>query len=88
MSSVPLDSLLSDVLDEFETVRSLETELAGDWAEDRLIPDILKSFEKKNPVMVRNPMATRPWQHVLEPLSGYLVLAEHLFNEGKSFAEA
>jgi CDP-glucose 4,6-dehydratase len=60
----------------------------GDWAEDRLIPDILKSFEKKNPVMVRNPMATRPWQHVLEPLSGYLVLAEHLFNEGKSFAEA
>lgn len=60
----------------------------GDWAEDRLIPDILKSFEKKSPVIVRNPMATRPWQHVLEPLSGYLVLAEHLFNEGKSFAEA
>lgn len=60
----------------------------GDWAEDRLIPDIFKSFEKKSPVIVRNPMATRPWQHVLEPLSGYLVLAEHLFNEGKSFAEA
>lgn len=60
----------------------------GDWAEDRLIPDILKSFEKKRPVIVRNPMATRPWQHVLEPLSGYLVLAEHLFNEGKSYAEA
>ena len=60
----------------------------GDWAEDRLIPDILKSFEKKSPVVIRNPMATRPWQHVLEPLSGYLVLAEHLFNEGKSFAEA
>jgi CDP-glucose 4,6-dehydratase len=60
----------------------------GDWAEDRLIPDILKSFENKSPIIVRNPMATRPWQHVLEPLSGYLVLAEHLFNEGKSFAEA
>ena len=60
----------------------------GDWAEDRLIPDILKSFEKKSPVIVRNPMATRPWQHVLEPLSGYLVLAEHLFAEGKSYAEA
>ena len=60
----------------------------GDWSEDRLIPDILKSFEKKSPVVIRNPMATRPWQHVLEPLSGYLVLAEHLFNEGKSFAEA
>ena len=60
----------------------------GDWAEDRLIPDILKSFEKKRPVIVRNPLATRPWQHVLEPLSGYLVLAEQLYNEGKSFAEA
>jgi CDP-glucose 4,6-dehydratase len=60
----------------------------GDWSEDRLIPDILKSFEKKSPVVIRNPMATRPWQHVLEPLSGYLVLAEHLFNEGKSFGEA
>lgn len=60
----------------------------GDWADDRLIPDILKSFEKKSPVIVRNPMATRPWQHVLEPLSGYLVLAEHLFTEGKSYAEA
>jgi CDP-glucose 4,6-dehydratase len=60
----------------------------GDWAEDRLIPDILKSFENKSPIIVRNPMATRPWQHVLEPLSGYLVLAEHLFTEGKSYAEA
>jgi len=60
----------------------------GDWADDRLIPDILKSFEKKRPVIVRNPMATRPWQHVLEPLSGYLVLAEHLYAEGKSYAEA
>ena len=60
----------------------------GDWADDRLIPDILKSFEKKIPVIVRNPMATRPWQHVLEPLSGYLVLAEHLYAEGKSYAEA
>ncbi len=60
----------------------------GDWADDRLIPDILRSFEKKSPVIVRNPMATRPWQHVLEPLSGYLVLAEHLFTEGKSYAEA
>ena len=60
----------------------------GDWADDRLIPDILKSFEKKRPVIVRNPMATRPWQHVLEPLSGYLVLAEHLFIEGKSYAGA
>lgn len=59
----------------------------GDWSDDRLIPDILKAFEKNEPVMVRNPMATRPWQHVLEPLSGYLILAQHLYEEGNDFAE-
>tara|TARA_R110002074_G_scaffold291000_1_gene462816 strand:- start:19095 stop:20162 length:1068 start_codon:yes stop_codon:yes gene_type:complete len=59
----------------------------GDWAEDRLIPDILQAFEKKQPVIIRNPLATRPWQHVLEPISGYLVLAERLFNEGAAYAE-
>lgn len=60
----------------------------GDWAEDRLIPDILRAFEKTNPVIIRNPLSTRPWQHVLEPLSGYLVLAEQLYNNGDEFAEA
>ncbi len=60
----------------------------GDWSDDRLIPDILKAFEKNEPVIVRNPMSTRPWQHVLEPLSGYLVLAEHLYEEGIAYAEA
>lgn len=59
----------------------------GDWSEDRLIPDILNAFEKNEPVIVRNPMATRPWQHVLEPLSGYLVLAQHLYEGGSEFAE-
>ena len=51
----------------------------GDWAQDRLIPDILKSFLKDEVVEIRNPSAIRPWQHVLEPLSGYLILAERLF---------
>ncbi|NCO15098.1 MAG: CDP-glucose 4,6-dehydratase, partial [Thiomicrospira sp.] len=51
----------------------------GDWAEDRLIPDILRAFEKDQTVIVRNPASTRPWQHVLEPLSGYLVLAQALY---------
>ncbi|MDA9309051.1 CDP-glucose 4,6-dehydratase [Flavobacteriaceae bacterium] len=60
----------------------------GDWAKDRLIPDILRSFEKQKPVIVRNPMSTRPWQHVLEPLSGYLVLAQKLYEKGDEFAEA
>lgn len=59
----------------------------GDWAADRLIPDILRAFEQQQPVIIRNPLATRPWQHVLEPLSGYLMLAEKLYTEGKHFAD-
>ncbi|MDF3820138.1 CDP-glucose 4,6-dehydratase [Leptospira sp. 96542] len=50
----------------------------GDWAEDRIIPDCVKAWSKNQSVDLRNPNATRPWQHVLEPLSGYLVLAVHL----------
>ena len=60
----------------------------GDWAEDRLIPDILAAFEKALPAVIRNPHATRPWQHVLEPLRGYLTLAEKLCTDGTAFAEA
>jgi len=60
----------------------------GDWSEDRLIPDILKAFEKSQPVIIRNPLSTRSWQHVLEPLSGYLILAEALYKDGNKFGEA
>lgn len=59
----------------------------GDWADDRLVPDILRAFERGEPVRIRNPLSTRPWQHVLEPLSGYLVLAQALVEQGRSFAE-
>ena len=59
----------------------------GDWAADRLVPDILRAFAQQQPVLLRNPLATRPWQHVLEPLSGYLCLAEQLFNHGQAQAE-
>ena len=59
----------------------------GDWGADRLMPDILRAFEQMSPVTVRNPHSTRPWQHVLEPLSGYLTLAEHLYTKGQAFAE-
>lgn len=59
----------------------------GDWAEDRLVPDILRAFENNQPVVIRNPNSTRPWQHVLEPLSGYLTLAEKLWHEPKPYAE-
>jgi len=60
----------------------------GDWAADRLVPDILRAFERREPVVIRNPSATRPWQHVLEPLNGYLMLAEKLYVEGPGWAEA
>jgi CDP-glucose 4,6-dehydratase len=60
----------------------------GDWAADRLIPDILQAFADSKPAVIRNPHSIRPWQHVLEPLRGYLTLAERLHSEGHAFAEA
>lgn len=59
----------------------------GDWAEDRLIPDFLRAMDASVTLNIRSPHATRPWQHVLEPLSGYLCLAERLFEQGQDFAE-
>ena len=58
----------------------------GDWAEDRLIPDIMRGLSAAKTVLIRNPRATRPWQHVLEPLRGYLVLAQKLFQHGTEFS--
>lgn len=59
----------------------------GDWAKDRLIPDILRAISDGKPVVIRSPHAIRPWQHVLEPLSGYLLLAQKLYEQGVEFAE-
>lgn len=59
----------------------------GDWAADRLIPDCVRSIEKGLEIEIRNPAATRPWQHVLEPLSGYLLLGHLLYTQGKQYAE-
>ena len=59
----------------------------GDWALDRLIPDCVRSIEAGKEIEIRNPQATRPWQHVLEPLSGYLLLGHLLYTQGKQFAE-
>ena len=59
----------------------------GDWAEDRLIPDCVRYINRNQPIEIRNPIAVRPWQHVLEPLSGYLLLGEKLLTEGKKYAE-
>jgi CDP-glucose 4,6-dehydratase len=60
----------------------------GDWATDRLIPDLLQAMAAGIPARIRNPNAIRPWQHVLEPLRGYLQLAEQLYTNGSAFAEA
>ncbi len=60
----------------------------GDWAADRLIPDFHRALDAGQLFTIRSPLATRPWQHVLEPLSGYLMLAEKLYTEGQGFAEA
>jgi CDP-glucose 4,6-dehydratase len=57
----------------------------GDWASDRLVPDLMRGFAGGVPVCIRRPGAVRPWQHVLEPLSGYLRLVERLFGDGEDF---
>ncbi|WP_416687670.1 CDP-glucose 4,6-dehydratase [Candidatus Pseudothioglobus sp. Uisw_041] len=79
-------SFLNDAGIGIASVRSGNVIGGGDWAADRLIPDILRSFELNKSVVIRNPNATRPWQHVLEPLSGYLLLAQKLYDD-KAYSE-
>jgi len=59
----------------------------GDWAADRLVPDCIRSLLKGEKIVIRNPGSVRPWQHVLDPLRGYLMLARKLFEEGAGYAE-
>lgn len=59
----------------------------GDWSKDRIIPDCIRAIEANKPIKIRNPEAVRPWQHVLEPLSGYIMLAEKMYNSGEKYAE-
>jgi CDP-glucose 4,6-dehydratase len=60
----------------------------GDWSEDRLIPDFVKALMNNKPVILRNPNAVRPWQHVLEPITGYLLLGAKLYNTPLGYSEA
>ena len=60
----------------------------GDWSEDRLLPDVFRSLIFDGKLLIRNPHSIRPWQHVLEPLAGYMKLAEKLYEGEKSFADA
>lgn len=80
-------SFFTDIGVGLATARAGNVIGGGDWSEDRLIPDTLRAFERADPVIIRNPNATRPWQHVLEPLSGYLTLAERLYEEPGAYSE-
>ena len=70
------------------TVRAGNVIGGGDWALDRIIPDAVRALQSNRPLMMRNPDAVRPWQHVLEPLAGYLMLARTIFVNGKKFGGA
>src|SRR5262245_14684472 len=69
-----------------ETARAGNVIGGGDWAADRLVPDFVRSLLRGKPFLVRRPLAVRPWQHVLEPLAGYLLLGERLVNGAAEFA--
>ena len=60
----------------------------GDYSLDRIVPDCIRAIRKNNPIELRNPQSTRPWQHVLEPLSGYILLAQKLFESPKEYSQA
>ena len=70
------------------TVRAGNVIGGGDWSENRLVPDIVRSLKSKNTLLIRNPNHVRPWQHVLEPLSGYLLLAKELYKNKKQFSNS
>ena len=88
VSSAYRSSFLADAGIGLATARAGNVIGGGDWAADRLIPDILTALEKKISAKIRNPNSIRPWQHVLEPVSGYLLLAEALYHEPVKMAEA
>jgi CDP-glucose 4,6-dehydratase len=77
----------SDSAPAVATARAGNVVGGGDWAEHRLVPDMVRAIVAGKPARLRRPEAIRPWQHVLEPLSGYLLLAERLCAEGSAFAE-
>lgn len=82
------NSFLDSACIKLASVRAGNVIGGGDWAEDRLIPDFFRALSVGQVLKVRYPGATRPWQHVLEPLCGYLMLGEKLVTEGSDFAEA
>ena len=82
------DSFLAEAGIHLASVRAGNVIGGGDWATDRLIPDIFRAIDRNETLNIRSPNAVRPWQHVLEPLSGYLLLAEKLYEQGEEFSGA
>ena len=88
ISAAYRNSFLKESGVKIATVRAGNVIGGGDWAKDRLIPDFLRAIDNGEKLFIRSPNAVRPWQHVLEPLSGYLLLAEKLVTKGNNYAEA
>ena len=70
----------------FATARAGNVIGGGDWSKDRIIPDCIRAIKKNSNLIIRNPNSTRPWQHVLEPLSGYLLLAKKIYKYKKKYS--
>ncbi|UCH52016.1 MAG: CDP-glucose 4,6-dehydratase, partial [Chloroflexota bacterium] len=70
------------------TVRAGNTIGGGDWRDDRLVPDCIRALKNSRPIGIRSPKSVRPWQYVLEPLSGYLLLASRMYENGKKYSGA
>lgn len=87
VTSAYRQSFLSKASIQVATVRAGNVIGGGDWSQDRLIPDLMRALIFKQHIILRNPDAVRPWQHVLEPLSGYLMLAQRLYENGPAFAQ-
>jgi len=88
ITSAYIDSYFGNIGDKkigVATARAGNVIGGGDWADDRLVPDMFRAIKNSQELAIRNPMAERPWQHVLEPLSGYLILARALYEEGKTY---
>jgi CDP-glucose 4,6-dehydratase len=88
ITSAYRNSFFKNTSTHLATVRAGNVIGGGDWAEDRLIPDFFRALDKNQTLTIRSPNAVRPWQHVLEPLAGYIKLAEKLYVVGSDYADA
>lgn len=88
ITSAYRDSFFREQMKFISTVRAGNVIGGGDWREDRLVPDCVRALKNNNPIGIRNPQSMRPWQYVLEPLSGYLLLASKMWNNGNKYSGA